>query len=49
MDPNDIIYPANDSKRKLERFIVRMLDENVLVMNKRSIERFIDKWMECVT
>ena len=46
---NDIIYLANDQKENWKDLPVRMLDENVHVMNKRSIERHYDKWMECVT
>ena len=45
-DSNDIVYLSNDRREHWKDLPVRLLDENVHVMNKRAIERHYDSWLE---
>jgi hypothetical protein len=47
-DSNDIVYLSNDKREHWKDIPVRLLDENVHVMNKRSIERHYNRWLETV-
>lgn len=48
-DSNDIVFLANDQNQHWKDLAVRMQDENIHVMNKRSIMRHYDTWIGCLT